>query len=95
MKSAFTPRRGCCQPHTKKVNRTESDLTEWASLRRHLEELLQLTLSGTEESLLTKVADIIPEYIHQRGRRERDLLESLQLTPFTGAPPLVPAEAGD
>jgi FlaA1/EpsC-like NDP-sugar epimerase len=81
-------------PH-EKVNRTESDLMEWASLRRHLEDLLQLTLSGTEESLLAKVADIIPEYIHQRGRRERDLVESLQLAPITGAPPLVPAEAGD
>ena len=80
-------------PH-EKVNRTESNLMDWASLRRHLEDLLQLTLSGTEESLLAKVADIIPEYARYRGPGEPDPVECLEPSPICETP-LVPAEAGD
>ena len=81
-------------PH-EKVNRTESNLMDWASLRRHLEDLLQLTLSGTEESLLAKVADIIPEYARYRGPGEPDPVECLEPSPICETPLLVPAEAGD
>jgi len=81
-------------PH-EKVNRTESNLMDWASLRRHLEDLLQLTLSGTEESLLAKVADIIPEYARYRGPGEPGPVECLEPSPICETPLLVPAEAGD
>jgi len=81
-------------PH-EKVNRTESDLMDWATLGRHLEDLLQLTLSGTEESLLARVADIIPEYLRFRGPVERDQAKCPEPGPIVETPPLVLAEAGD
>jgi len=90
----YSSERLLATPH-EKVNRTESDLMDWASLRRHLEDLQQLTLSGTEESLLAKLSDIIPEYVHRCGPAERDLVESPQPSAIIGTPPLVPAQAGD
>ena len=64
-------------------------------LRRHLEDLLQLTLSGTEESLLAKVADIIPEYARYRRPGQPEPVECLERSPIADTPPLVPAGAGD
>ncbi|PYU21238.1 MAG: polysaccharide biosynthesis protein [Acidobacteria bacterium] len=90
----YSSERLLATPH-EKVNRTESDLMDWASLRRHLEDLLQLTLSGTEESLLAKVADIIPEYARYRRPGEREPVERLERSPIADTPPFVPAEAGD
>jgi len=90
----YSSERLLATPH-EKVNRTESNLMDWPSLRRHLEDLLQLTLSGTEESLLAKVADIIPEYARYRGPGEPDPVECLEPSPICETPLLVPAEAGD
>ena len=90
----YSSERLLATPH-EKVNRTESDLMDWASLRRHLEDLLQLTLSGTEESLLAKVADIIHEYARYRRPGEREPVERLERSPIADTPPFVPAEAGD
>ncbi len=48
-------------PH-EKVNRTESDLMNWSTLERHLEELRELASMGREQSLRAKIGEIIPEY---------------------------------
>ncbi len=47
-----------------KVNRTLSELVQWSSLMRHLEELQRLGPDSTDASLHAKLADIVPEYQH-------------------------------
>jgi FlaA1/EpsC-like NDP-sugar epimerase len=48
-----------------KVRRTNGNLASWANLSRHLQELQQLILNGTDKSIRAKIQDIVPEYSYE------------------------------
>jgi FlaA1/EpsC-like NDP-sugar epimerase len=45
-----------------KVRRTHGNFAPWANLSRHLQELQQLILNGSDKSIRAKIQDIVPEY---------------------------------
>jgi FlaA1/EpsC-like NDP-sugar epimerase len=49
----------------RKVKRTHSEIIPWATLSRHLDDLLVLAGSGTDISIRAKVKEIVPEYSYQ------------------------------
>jgi FlaA1/EpsC-like NDP-sugar epimerase len=49
-----------------KVRRTNGSLISWANLSRHLQELQQLILNGSDKSIRAKIQDIVPEYSYER-----------------------------
>ena len=51
-------------PH-EKVQRTHSQLAPWPNLSQHLQELRQVLLSGSEQSMRAKIQDIVPEYRYE------------------------------
>ncbi len=72
----------------KKVLCTRGDLMSWGKLIRHLSELQQLAMEGSEASIRAKVRDIIPEYRYAlssaspRSTRSRDLEIARRLSPI-------------
>ncbi len=51
-------------PH-EKVRRTHGNLAPWPNLAQHLQELQQLMLSGSDQSIRAKIQDIVPEYSYE------------------------------
>jgi FlaA1/EpsC-like NDP-sugar epimerase len=53
-----------------KVRRTNGTFTSWAHLSRHLQELQQLILNGSDKSIRAKIQDIVPEYTYEEMSEE-------------------------
>jgi hypothetical protein len=51
-------------PH-EKVQRTHGNLTPWPNLSQHIQEVQQLMLSGSDQSIRAKIQDIVPEYSYE------------------------------
>jgi FlaA1/EpsC-like NDP-sugar epimerase len=78
-----------------KVHCTESSLMSWPALSRHLEDLLQLTLAGSEELVRAKLAAMIPEYSAFPPANTSDNALPATRSFRPDYYPMVPAEAGD